>query len=78
MEEDMTGEEKELDVSVPSMVCDGCADKIRTALAALPGVREVRVGLWRKRVRIRYEPALLQPVQLTDAIVAAGFAVADA
>ncbi|MBX9592704.1 MAG: heavy-metal-associated domain-containing protein [Hyphomonadaceae bacterium] len=74
----MAAEEKELDVSVPSMVCDGCADKIRTALAAMPGVREVKVGLWRKRVRIRYEPGLLQPAQVTDAILAAGFPVADA
>lgn len=74
----MAGEEKELDVSVPSMVCDGCADKIRTALAAMPGAREVKVGLWRKRVRIRYQPAQLQPAHLTEAIVAAGFPVADA
>jgi len=74
----MAAEEKELDVSVPSMVCDGCADKIRTALAAMPGVREVKVGLWRKRVRIRYEPGLLQPAQVTDVILAAGFPVADA
>jgi len=74
----MAGGEKELDVSVPSMVCDGCADQIRTALAAMPGVREVKIGLWRKRVQIRYQPALLQPAQLTDAIVAAGFAVPEA
>lgn len=73
----MACNEKELDISVPSMVCDGCADKIRTALAALPGVREVKVGLWRKRVRVRYAPALLQPAQLTKAIVAAGFTIAD-
>jgi copper chaperone CopZ len=78
MEKDMAEDEKELDVSVPSMVCDGCAEKIRTALTALPGVREVKVGLWRKRVRVRYEPARVEEGQLKETIAAAGFTVADA
>jgi copper chaperone CopZ len=68
----------ELEFSVPAMVCDGCAETIRNALAALPGVREVKVGLWRKRVRVRYEPARVQEAQLKQAIASAGFAVAEA
>lgn len=68
----------ELEFSVPSMVCDGCAGKIRSALTALPGVREVRVGLWRKRVRVRYEAARVQQAQLEEAIGSAGFAVSEA
>lgn len=76
--ESRTDPTAELEFSVPAMACDGCAEKIRNALAAMPGVREVKLGLWRKRVWIRYEPALLQPAQLTDAIVAAGFTVAEA
>ena len=68
----------ELEFSVPSMVCDGCAEKIRSTLTALPGVREVRVGLWRKRVRVRYEPARVEAAQIKEAIGSAGFAVGEA
>ena len=59
------------------MICDGCAETIRSALMALPGVRDVKVSLRRKRVRVRYEAALLQEANLRHAIVASGFAVAD-
>jgi copper chaperone CopZ len=59
------------------MVCDGCAEKIRKAVTALPGVHEVKVGLWRKRVRVRYEPALVEAAQLKEAVGAAGFTVVE-
>lgn len=68
----------ELEFSVPSMACDGCAEKIRTALTAMPGVREVRVDLWHKRLRVRYEAARVHETQLEEAIGAAGFAVGEA
>jgi len=63
----------ELDLSVPSMVCDGCAETIHAALIPLPGVREVKVSLWRKRVRVRYAPGRLEEAAIRQAIVAAGF-----
>jgi copper chaperone CopZ len=68
----------EIDLVVPSMVCDGCAETIRTALKALPGVRDVKVSLWRKRVSVRYEPAQLQEAEIRQAIGSSGFAVAEA
>jgi copper chaperone CopZ len=68
----------EIEFSVPSVVCDGCAEKIRNALTALPGVHEVKVGLWRKRVRVRYEAARVQEAQLKETIGSVGFAVAEA
>lgn len=37
----------EVEFSIPSMVCDGCAEKIRETLAAIPGVRAVKPKLWR-------------------------------
>lgn len=76
--ESRTDPTTELELSVPSMVCDGCAEKIRNAVTALPGVHEVKVGLWRKRVRVRYEPTRVQEAQLKQAIASAGFAVAEA
>jgi len=59
------------------MVCDGCAETIRTALMALPGVHEVNVGLSRKRVRVRYEADRLQEAEIRQAIGSSGFAVAE-
>ncbi len=68
----------EADFSVPAIVCEGCGEKIRAALTALPGVHEVKVGLWRKRVRVRYEPGRVGASRLEEAIAEAGFVVADA
>jgi copper chaperone CopZ len=66
----------ELDLAVPSMVCDGCAETIRAALKALPGVRDVKVSLWHKRVRVRFEPSRLEEARIRQVIAAAGFAEA--
>jgi copper chaperone CopZ len=68
-----TGSIAEVEFSVPSMMCDGCAGKIRHALTAVPGVQQVKAKLWRKRVRVRYEPSTIGVEQLKDALVAAGF-----
>jgi len=51
------GDVSEIEFSVPSMVCDGCADKIRRKLTALPGVEAVKPRRWRKRVRVRFDPS---------------------
>jgi len=68
----------EVEFSVPSMVCDGCAEKIRHALTATPGVRDVKTKVWRKRVRLRYEPSEVRPEQLKDAPRTAGFPASEA
>ena len=75
--ESTAGAIAEFDLAVPSMVCDGCAETIRAALMALPGVREVKVSLWRKRVRVRYERGRLGENEIRRAITASGFAVED-
>jgi copper chaperone CopZ len=74
--EEAGGAVAELALAVPSMVCDGCAETILTALKALPGVRDVKVSLWRKRVRVRFEPSQLDEAEIRQAIAAAGFAEA--
>ena len=62
-----------VDFSIPSMVCDGCAEKIRAALMAMPGVRTVKPRLWRKRVHVRYEPSRVGKTEIKDALDAAGY-----
>ena len=67
----------EVELLVPQMVCEGCAQKIRTALAALEGVKEVQPRVAQKRVRVRYAPARVQRPQLVDALKDAGFSAAE-
>lgn len=68
----------ELELLVPNMVCEGCAEKIGTALGSLPGVREVRPKVPQKHITVRYEPAKVREQQLKEAISKAGFAVLKA
>lgn len=63
----------EVEFLVPSMVCEGCADKIGSALRAVPGVREVKSKVPQKHVVVRYEPQKVDEGQLKDAVEKAGF-----
>ncbi|TMA34610.1 MAG: heavy metal translocating P-type ATPase, partial [Deltaproteobacteria bacterium] len=63
----------ELELLVPNMVCEGCAEKIATALRSVPGVREVRSKVPQKHVYVRYEPTKVGEEQLKDAVGQAGF-----
>ena len=63
----------ELELLIPNMVCEGCAEKISTALTALPGVREVKPKVTQKYIYIRYQPAHVQEQQLKEAVAKTGF-----
>lgn len=67
----------EVEYSVPSMMCDGCAEKIRIALSAVSGVCNVKTKLWRKRVQVRYDRNTLKEDQIKEALGSAGFVTAD-
>ena len=68
----------EIEFSIPSMACDGCAEKIRQTLTAIPGVRTVKPKLWRKRVLVSYDPSKVATSQIKSALAAAGFSASDA
>lgn len=63
----------EIEFSVPTMVCDGCAEKIRSALIALAGVYVVKPRLWRKRVRVRFDESKIDETRIRDALDDAGY-----
>lgn len=73
-----TGPLAEVEYRVPAMVCEGCAEKIDTALRRLPGVREVKPKLGQKHVLIRYEPGRLEQPRLKQTLDKAGFAAVEA
>jgi heavy metal translocating P-type ATPase len=68
----------ELELLIPNMVCDGCAQKISTALTSVPGVREVKPKVPQKHVSVRYEPVKVQEQGLKQAIEKAGFTAVEA
>lgn len=63
----------EIEFAVPKMVCEGCAEKISTALRAVPGVREIKPKVAQKHVVVRYAPEKVGREQLRDALGEAGY-----
>ena len=64
-------------LSVPNMVCEGCAEKIKREVASLPGIREVKVGIWRKRVRVSFDSSRVGKSEIIRTLQEANFEVAD-
>ena len=63
----------ELEITVPGMMCEGCAEKVSKVLTAVPGVLKVRPSAWRKRVTVHYQPGRVGEDAITAALAAAGF-----
>lgn len=68
----------ETEFVVPSMVCEGCAEKIKAALSPITGVREVKSKVPQKRVCVRYEPGKVREQQLKEALGQAGYNAVEA
>ncbi len=62
---------------IGGMHCDGCAERIRTLLAAVPGVREASASFAEGAARVRYNPHATNEARLAEVIEKAGF-TADA
>ncbi len=62
---------------IEGMRCDGCAERIRTLLAAVPGVREASASFAGGAARVRYNPHATNEARLAEVIEKAGF-TADA
>lgn len=73
-----TGPLTDRDFLVPSMVCEGCAERIAEALTSMPGVRDVTSKVAHKRIRVRYERGKVREQQLKEALTTIGFEALDA
>lgn len=60
-------------LSVPGMVCDGCAERIGTILTPIPGVLQVKTRLWRKQVQVSFQAAEIDVEALVAVLGQAGF-----
>jgi copper chaperone len=67
----------EIVLSVTGMTCGGCVSSVQKVLAALPGVQSVEVTLAPGQARVAVDPARIDRAALVQAIVDAGFGVAD-
>ncbi|MBX9864190.1 MULTISPECIES: heavy-metal-associated domain-containing protein [Hyphomicrobiales] len=60
-------------LAIPGMVCEGCAEKIRGALTAIPGVHKVKTKLWRKQVEVTLEKETVREQTVVQALGEQGF-----
>jgi copper chaperone len=62
---------------VTGMTCGGCVNSVQRVLAAVPGVQTAEVTLQPGQARVVYDAARTDRAALVQAIVDAGFGVAD-
>lgn len=63
----------EVSFKVTNMVCEGCAEKITTALTALPGVKTVKPKIIQKQVQVNYYPEQIKQDELKKVLEKEGF-----
>jgi len=63
----------ETSFKVTNMVCEGCAEKITTALTALPGVKTVKPKVIQKQVLINFYPEQIKQDELKRVLEKEGF-----
>lgn len=63
--------------AVQGMTCRGCAASVQRALSGLPGVQEAAVDLASNQARVRYDPTLVGPAQMAEAVAGAGYALGE-
>ncbi len=62
---------------IPNMVCEACANTMREALGALPGVRAVVPDVPEKQVAVRFDPARVDAATIRATLEEVGFAVVE-
>ncbi|MCA6440797.1 MAG: heavy metal translocating P-type ATPase [Chitinophagaceae bacterium] len=58
---------------ISNMVCEGCAQKITTALTALSGVKEVKPKIMQQQVQVNYYPEQIKHDDLKKVLEKEGF-----
>lgn len=62
-----------IEIPVEGMRCEGCERAVRAALTRLDGVRDAKADHRAKRVRISFDPELVDLQQLQAQIEQAGY-----
>ncbi|MBS0299563.1 MAG: heavy-metal-associated domain-containing protein [Proteobacteria bacterium] len=64
-------------IKIKGMTCMGCVNSIKNVLKNLPGIAQLDVTLDPAQAAVQFDPASTNPNQLKEAIIDAGFDVAD-
>ncbi len=67
--------QQELTLPVTGMTCASCVLRVEKAIKKLPGVEEASVNLASEQASVRYDPALLEPARIREAVEGAGYGV---
>ncbi|MBN9604640.1 MAG: heavy-metal-associated domain-containing protein [Afipia felis] len=60
-------------LAIPGMVCEGCAEKIRDALTAIPGIHKVKTKLWQKQIQVTFKKETVREQTVVQALGEQGF-----
>jgi copper chaperone len=64
-------------LNVPDLSCEHCERTVRGALGPLAGVREVRVDIPGKRVRVTFDESVVTVEELKQALLREDYPVAS-
>ncbi|MEG0797385.1 MAG: heavy metal-associated domain-containing protein [Acidaminococcaceae bacterium] len=64
---------KKIILRIEGMSCQGCVAGAKMALEEVLGVNQVEVSLEEKNAKVWYDETIVQVVDLTEAVAAAGF-----
>lgn len=68
---------KSVTLHVEGLRCNGCAEKVRSRIAAQPGVKGAEVSFDQAQARVLYDPQATDRGQLVDVIQELGYRVVD-
>jgi len=67
---------QQMTLRVIGMSCEGCEDRIKTALNRVDGIRFASADHESERVRVAFDPAVTSSESVTECIEKAGYKVA--
>lgn len=68
---------KSTTLKVEGLRCNGCVERVRSRVAAQPGVKNIEVLLDPAEARVFYDPQAIDEGQLVDVIQELGYRVVD-
>src|SRR5689334_15637215 len=72
VQRDQSGADR-LELMVEGTSCAGCIKKIESAMLALPGVRDARLNLSTRRLRVDWTPGTLEAQTVADTLTRLGY-----
>ncbi|MEW5961693.1 MAG: heavy metal-associated domain-containing protein, partial [Chloroflexota bacterium] len=69
---------QELTLTIRGMTCAGCAASVQQALRELPGVHQAVVQLSTKQAQVTFDPALVEPTKMAEAVTKVGYTAEQA